>query len=199
MERMRRVVPGFKAEGAKLERQSARAETVERLEGVGVRAGGFEGSPSSVRSGMSDGLHRQIVLNEERESRESAKAEAERAARVEAFAESALQHAIQQALESGEEFNPRMLRGEQLGHTPRELIEQVSARQDIEDERFEAQELQEFRAWKAQKSASTSADLSAPTQRQLEAEQLMQARAKRFREKENDRLITLRMAGKVWR
>jgi len=182
---------GFRSEGARAERQAVRQETVERLEGAGFRTGGFTGDPSSVRSGMSDGLRRQIAQNEEREARAQAKIESKRAERVAAFAESANQHAIAMALEAGEQFNPRMLHGEGLGHTPAELIELVSARQDVEDLRFEAAELEEFRRWKAQKTASTSADNSAPTQLQLEAGAQTQARAERERARRRDTLWTL--------
>jgi hypothetical protein len=185
---MRRVIPGSKSERARSVRQTVRDEVAERLQEVGIPIGGFTGDPSSVRSTMSDGLRRQIALNEEREARAQAELEHERQVRVERFADSASRHAIAMALEAGEEFHPRMLAGQGLGHTVRELIETVSDRQDIEDQRIEAAELEEFRRWKAAKSAGLSGDVSAPTAQQLEAQQLTQQRAERFRQKINRRV-----------
>jgi hypothetical protein len=75
----------------------------------------------------------------------------------------------------------------------------MSARQDVEDMQLEAQKRQAMRRWEAQYDAGNSADVSAPSELQREKGAQMQARAKRYREKEYDRLITLRMAGKVWR
>jgi hypothetical protein len=122
MDRPRRVVPGFKSESERERRQSVRAEVAERLEAVGVPTGGFTGDVTSVRSTMSDGLRRQVAALEEREAREQAKIERERQAPVEAFERSANQHAIAMALEAGEQFSPRMLHGEGLGHQPHELV-----------------------------------------------------------------------------
>jgi hypothetical protein len=191
---MRRVIPGSKSEGARATRQAVRDEVAERLQDVGVPIGGFAGDVTSVRSTMSDGLRRQVAQNEEREAREQAKLERERQARVDAFAESANRHAIAMALEAGEEFHPRMLAGQGLGHTVRELVEAVSIRQDVEDQRFEAAELEEFRKWKAARQAGAQADNSAPTQLQLEAGAQMQARAARERARRRDTLWTLGLA-----
>jgi hypothetical protein len=191
---MRRVIAGFKSEGERQRRAASRAETVETLEGAGFPTGGFTGDASSVRSTMSDGLRRQVAQLEEREAREQARIERERQAEVAAFAESANRHAIAMALEQGEEFHPRMLSGQGLGHTVRELVEAVSARQDIEDQRFEAAELQEFREWKRRRDEGTQADNSAPTARQIAEHELMQERAARFRQKINGRVETRRIA-----
>jgi hypothetical protein len=188
---MRRVIVGSKSEGARATRQAVRDEVAERLQEVGVPIGGFTGDATSVRSTMSDGLRRQVAQLEEREAREQAKWERERQAEVDRFAESANRHAIAMALEAGEEFHPRMLAGQGLGHTPRELVEAVSARQDVEDQRFEAAELEEFRKWKAARQAGAQADNSAPTPLQLEAGAQMQARAARERTRRRDTLWTL--------
>jgi hypothetical protein len=161
------------------------------LQAQGVRLGGF--GESSVRSQMSPRLQRQIAESEEREARESARLERERPSRVGAWRERSLQAAITQALELGEELNnPRALRGEPLGHTPAEFVSLMSARQDVEDRAAEAPERREFERWKAAQSASSSGDVSAPTVRQLAEEQLMQERARRFREQEYDRRVTAR-------
>jgi hypothetical protein len=192
MGKMRRVVAGSKSEGARERRQTAHTEVVERLDGVGIRTGGFTGSQSSVRSAMSDGMRRQVAELEEREARAHARLEAERAAEVAAFEESALSAAVLMALEEGEAFSPRMLRGEQVGHTKDELIAIVSARQDHEDARFEAEELREFRKWK--ETRGEQADVSAPSELQKEAGAAMESRAATERRRRHDHLYTMARA-----
>jgi hypothetical protein len=143
---------------------------------------------------MSPRLQRQIAAQEEAEAREAAKLERERAYRAEQFQERAQQSAIAAALEAGEEFHPRMLHGERLGHQPHEFIAAASARMDVEDQRFEASELAEFREWKRRRGEATQGDTAAPTQRQLDADKLMQERAAKYRARQNDRLWTLELA-----
>jgi hypothetical protein len=191
MEKMRRVVAGSKSEGARERRQTAHTEVVERLDGVGIRTGGFTGSQSSVRSAMSDGARRQVAELEEREAREQARAERERAAQVAMFEEGALALAVVNALDEGEAFSPRMLRGELVGHTPAELKAIVSARQDHEDARFEAEELREFRKWKEARGEGGQADVSAPTSLQKEAGAQMESRAATERARRRDHLYTM--------
>jgi hypothetical protein len=192
---MRRVVAGFKSAGERDRRKAAHQETVETLEAAGVPTGGFG---DSVYARMSPGLRGAIAEAAAEEAYKAAKAERERRHQAEqwqARSEEAARHiAIREALEAGEDASPRALRGEALGHTPAELIAIVAAQQDVEDQRFEAAELREFRRWKAERSADTSADVSAPTSLQLEQGSQTQARAATERRRRNDRLFTLQMA-----
>jgi hypothetical protein len=141
---------------------------------------------------MSPRLQRQIAEAEAAEARDQAKAERQRAERAETLRESANQAAIAQALQEGEEFHSRMLRGQGVGHQPAEFIALASARQGVEDERAAALEMAAFRQWQAAQSASNSGDVSAPSQRQLEADRLMRERAARYRDKEYERTLIAR-------
>jgi hypothetical protein len=120
--------------------------------------GGFGGS---LRSQMSEQLQRRIAEQEAAEAREAAQEERARAQRAEVHQENAIQAAISQALENGEDFHPRMLRGERLGHTRQEFLAMQSARMDAEDAQLAARQQAAFRKWQAEQSASMSGDTSA--------------------------------------
>jgi hypothetical protein len=125
--------------------------------------GGFGGS---IRSMMSDGLQRRLAEQEAAEAREAAQEERERALRAEAFRESNLQAAIAAALEAGEEFHPRMLRGERLGHTTSEFIAARSAQMDVEDAQLAARQRVAYNRFLAAQGELNSGDMSAPTPEQ---------------------------------
>jgi hypothetical protein len=55
------------------------------------------------------------------------------------------------------------LAGRGLGHTPRELIETVSAQQDLKDAQAEARQRAAYYRWQVELSADMSVDMSAPT------------------------------------
>jgi hypothetical protein len=122
--------------------------------------GGFDGS---IRSMMSPQLQRRIAEEEAREAREARQEEKARAERAEAFQAANVQAAIAQAIESGQEWNPRMLRGQGYGRTRQEAIQYYSELQDMEDRRAEAREAKEFENWKIQRSTSLSGDTSVHT------------------------------------
>jgi hypothetical protein len=122
--------------------------------------GGFGGS---IRSMMSPGLQRRLAEQEAAEAREAKEQERFRAQRAEAHHEASIQAAIAQALEQGQEFNPRMLRGEGLGRTRAEAIQYYSAMQDREDVLAAAREQLAFRRWQAEQAALYSGDASADT------------------------------------
>jgi dynactin complex subunit len=119
--------------------------------------GGFGG----VLPGMSEQLQARIRAEEVAEARELARERRERAQRAEEFQQSNIQGAIAMALERGENFNPRWLRGERLGNTVSEAIQRFSGMQDLEDVRAQLQERKEFEQWKLQRSESMSGDASA--------------------------------------
>jgi hypothetical protein len=177
---MRRA--GFKSEGARATRQTVRDEMAERLEGAGIRIGGFG---DSLRAQMSPATQRRIAEAEAAEAYEAAKQERERAVRAQAWQERseelARRTAVDEALAAGEDASPRALRGERLGHEPHEFLALMSARQDHEDMVLEAKRLEYLRRCEAAYDAGDYADNSAPTQRQLEADELMRARAARYR------------------
>jgi hypothetical protein len=110
---------------------------------------------------MSPQLQRQIALQEQAEAKEAREEERLRAQRREALEENAIRAAINQAVENGQEFHPRMLRGERLGRTRQEAIAYYSELQDMEDRRAEVREAKEFENWKIQRSASLSGETSA--------------------------------------
>jgi hypothetical protein len=177
---MRRVIPGFKSETERDRRRVVREERVEALEASGVPTGGFG---DSIYDRMSPGLRRAIAESEAEEAYQAARAERERAYRAEQWAQrsedAARQDAIREAIEAGEDASPRALRGEQLGHEPSEFVALMSARQDVEDMQLEAEKARARRRWEAQYDAGNQGDLSAPTQRQLDEQELMQERAPR--------------------
>jgi colicin import membrane protein len=135
--------------------------------------GGFGGS---IRSRMSEDLQIRLEAVEAQDQMDAAKAEKDRKRRVEQFQERAQQAAIAAALEAGQAFHPRMLRGEGVGHTPAEFIAQAHARMDVEDAHAEAQAAADYRRWQREYYAGTSADTSAPTAQQLEEGAQTQAR-----------------------
>jgi hypothetical protein len=120
--------------------------------------GGFGGS---LRSQMSPQLQRRIAEQEAAEAREAAQEERARAQRREDFEARNVQAAISQALETGEEFSPRMLRGQGYGRTRSEAIAYYSELQDMEDARAQVRERREFEQWQIQRSAAMSGDTSA--------------------------------------
>jgi hypothetical protein len=122
--------------------------------------GGFGGV---MRAQMSEGLQRRIAEEEDREARQVREEERARAQRAEAFKESNIQGAIAMALESGESFHPRWLRGEKLGHTTSEFIAQRAAMMDVEDQRREARRQAAIRKMMAELSEAETGDTSAHT------------------------------------
>ena len=189
---MRRVIPGSKSEGERLRHRTSHQETVETLQAAGFRTGGFAGAGSSVRSQMSPDLLRRVEEAEALEDQKAAREQAVRAEAARSWQENQLQSAVTAALVAGEASNPRKLRGETLGHSPAEAVALASARQDHEDMLAEAAKREYLRRVEAQYDAGNQADNSPPTAEQLEAKQLMQQRAKRYREREQDREITAR-------
>ena len=122
--------------------------------------GGFGGS---LRSQMSPALQRRIAEEEAAEAREQAQLERERAQRAEDFQARNIQAGIVQALEAGQEYSPRMLRGETLGRTRQEAIQHYSSLQDVEDRRAEAAQRRAFNRWLAEQGELNSGDTSADT------------------------------------
>jgi hypothetical protein len=144
---------------------------------------------------MSEQLQRRIAAEESREAREAAQQERERREAAEQYQTRALQGAIADAVQRGEDIHPRALRGEGLGHTPAEFIALASAHMDLEDFQAEAAERRAYQRWQLQRSAAHSGDMSAPSQLQLEEGHQMQARAAKFREKVRDSIEVRRIAG----
>jgi hypothetical protein len=128
--------------------------------------GGFGGS---LRSQMSDQLQRKIAAEEAAEAREAAQEERARAQRVEALQENAIQAAIAMAIENGEEFHPRMLRGERIGHTSQEFIAMVSAQQDLQDAQLAARQRITYNRWLEQQGELNSGDMTAPSPEETSA------------------------------
>ena len=124
--------------------------------------GGFNGA---ARSQMSPGLLRQIAAQEEQEARQAAEERRKREAKAEAWRSRAVQSAVAEALDAGEQFSPQMLEGHGLGHTQSEFVALVSARQDHEDAMAAAREWQEFRRWQEERSASMSDRVGSPARR----------------------------------
>jgi hypothetical protein len=153
--------------------------------------GGFNGSATSQ---MSPSLLRQIALQEEAEARKAAEELRKREERAEEWQTRAVTAAIQDAMDRGEEFNPRMLDGRGLGHTPAEFVALVSARQDHEDMQAAARERQAFEAWKFQESVGTSADVSAPTPVELAEQATMAARVEAFRARRREQAKVIQAA-----
>jgi hypothetical protein len=120
--------------------------------------GGFGGS---LRSQMSPQLQRQIALQEQAEAKEAREEERARAQRIEDLEARNVQAAIAMAIENGQEFSPRMLRGQGYGRTRSEAIAYYSELQDMEDRRAEVREAKEFENWKIQRSAGLSGDTTA--------------------------------------
>jgi hypothetical protein len=132
--------------------------------------GGFGGS---LRSQMSPVLRRRLAEEEDREARQVREEERARAQRAEAFKESSIQGAIHQALENGEAFSPRWLRGEKLGHTTSEFIAQRAAQMDVEDAQREARRQAAIRKALAELERQDYGDTSAHT---IEAERAEEQR-----------------------
>jgi hypothetical protein len=130
--------------------------------------GGFGGS---LRSQMSPQVQRRIAEQEAAEAREAAQEERARAQRREDFETRNVQAAIAMAIENGQEWSPRMLRGQGYGRTRSEAIAYYSELQDMEDRRAEVREAKEFENWKIQRSASMSGDTSAHTTEAERAEE----------------------------
>lgn len=126
-----------------------------------IREGIYGGFGGALRSQMSPQLLRAIAEQEAEERRQAAQEERARAQRREDFEAANVQSAIAEALASGQEFSPRMLRGQGYGRTRSEAIAHYSAMQDLEDRRAEVREAKEFENWKIQRSASLSGDSSA--------------------------------------
>jgi hypothetical protein len=135
--------------------------------------GGFGGS---IRSMMSPGLQRRLAEQEAAEAKEGREQERERALRAEVHHEASIQAAIAQALEQGQEFNPRMLRGEGLGRTVSESLAYYSAVADAEDRRRAAQARRAFNEWQARHNELHSADMSAPSPEELQSRAESEAR-----------------------
>jgi hypothetical protein len=150
--------------------------------------GGFSGSSTSP---MSDDLRIRMEAAESIVEAEVAKQERDRRHRAEILAERAQQAAIQAALAEGQVFSPRMLRGEGLGHRPADFIAQRAATMDIEDAHAEAERAAEYRRWQAEHYASTSADTSAPTPAEAEANRLDAERSAKYRDRIIERRVTL--------
>jgi hypothetical protein len=152
--------------------------------------GGFGDSRASR---LSEGLEVRAAAEQQMFDEAAAKAERERTRRAELFQERALQSAIAQAMEAGEHVNPRQaMRGLGIGHTPREFIQMRSAVMDREDAHLELVAHAAFVKWQREQAADMSGDTSAPTKEALEAGHQMQARAKRYREREHDRELVAR-------
>jgi hypothetical protein len=120
--------------------------------------GGFGGA---LRSQMSPQLQRRLAEEEDREARELAQEQREQRVRAEQFQETAIQGAIAMALEAGEAFHPRWLRGERLGNTTSEFIAQRAQMMDVEDAQREARQAVAYRKWQLEQSASLSGDTTA--------------------------------------
>jgi hypothetical protein len=152
--------------------------------------GGFDGS---IRARMSPGTQRPIAMLEQAEAARDRAEAVRRQVRSEAWQQAALESAIQDAVQRGEDLaGPRRLRHEALGHTPAEFVALVSAQQDHEDALAAGRERQAFRKWQAKLQADLSADVTAPTQAEVAAKQLTASRAKK--QAEEDELIqTARM------
>jgi hypothetical protein len=120
--------------------------------------GGFGGV---LRSQMSPQLQRRLAEAEAAEAKEAAQEERARAQRREDFEARNAQAAIAQAIEAGQEFSPRMLRGQGYGRTRQEAVQYFSDLQDVEDRRAEAQERIEFEKWQIRRSESMSGDSTA--------------------------------------
>jgi hypothetical protein len=90
-------------------------------------------------------------------------------------------------MDAGEQFSPRMLEGRGLGHTPSEFIALVNAKLDREAAQAAAREAQEFRRWQAEQSA----DVSAPTEAELEEKRDLAARleSRRARKRRESKVI----------
>jgi hypothetical protein len=131
--------------------------------------GGFGGS---LRSMMSPQLQRKLSEQEDLEARELAREQREQRVRAEQFQETAIQAAVQAALEAGETFHPRMLRGERLGHTPSEFIAQRSAQMDIEDAQRQARRDAAIRKMMAELAEAESGDTTADLVLSERAEQV---------------------------
>jgi hypothetical protein len=106
--------------------------------------GGFN---NSLRSQMSPQLQRRIAEQEAAEAREAKAEERARAERREDLEARNIQAAIAQAIENGEEWSPRMLRGQGYGRTRAEAIAYFSGLQDMEDRKAELAERREFEQW----------------------------------------------------
>jgi hypothetical protein len=120
--------------------------------------GGFNGS---LRSQMSPQLQRRLAEAEAAEAKQARDEERQRAQRREDLEARNVQAAIAMAIENGEEFSPRMLRGQGYGRTRSEAIAYYSDLQDMEDRRAEVREAKEFEQWQIQRSASLSGDSTA--------------------------------------
>ncbi len=131
-----------------------------------------------AREQMSDGLRRR-ALEEAQETRESARAERERRQRAVLLQERAIAAAVTDAGQRGEDVTPRMLRGQQVGHTPAGVHGLVSAQQDLEDRRHEARERAAFHRWRAEDISQNS--FTDGDRRQLEGIQDAHAAASRLR------------------
>jgi hypothetical protein len=146
----------------------------------------------SVRSLMSPGLQARIAEEEEREARETAKLERERTVKAELWRERSLQAAIAQAINDGENINPRWAaQGRGIGHSPAEFVQMMAAVQDAEDMREEARERAEYLKWRRDRGESTSGDMSAPTPEQVEANRLDAERSAKYRDRMYQRRVTL--------
>lgn len=161
------------------------------MSGTIYMGGGFGGS---IRGQMSDKLRRRLHEEEASEAIETARVERDRQQRGEQLQQQALRAAIENALDAGESFQPRWLRGEQIGHTRSEFLALASTRMDLEDRRIEMAERAAFNRWQAERTADTSADVSAPTPAELEDQATTAARAAEYRRKHHERSETIRHA-----
>jgi hypothetical protein len=130
--------------------------------------GGFDGS---VRGMMSPQLQARLAEEEAREAREAREEERSRAQRAEDFQTRGLQGAIADAIQRGEQYHPKMLRGERLGHQPHEFIRLVSDAQDVEDAQREARQRAAFFKWQVEQGELNSGDMSVATVEAQRAEE----------------------------
>jgi hypothetical protein len=141
-------------------------------------SGGFN---DSLRSQMSPALQRAMAEQESEERREAARAEREKKQRVEAFAENSFRAAVEQAIADGVDPTAARIKGVGVGRTVGQALAYYSAMADAEDARLMARVRQAFREWEAQQSASTSADMTAPSEQEMASRAESEARHREAR------------------
>lgn len=145
-----------------------------------------EGFGTALRARMSPDLQRKIAQQQHDEAREAAVESRRREAESAQWQERNLQAAAQQAVNAGEAMTPRLMNGEGLGRSPAEFVRQQYALMDIEDAQERARQAVAFRRWQAAQTANTTADMTAPTQLEVEhatrAEEQRQDEIRRGRE-----------------
>jgi hypothetical protein len=127
--------------------------------GFGNKATAEHGSPQ---------LRARMARIDAEDERQAAVEEREREQRAADLHGRAIQASIAAALERGEDVDMRRAMQHGVARTHQQVIAEASARMDYEDAVAAARERAEFNAWRLARSGELSADMSAPTQLEVE-------------------------------